>query len=215
MKSRCMESLCMESQCMESPCKGSSNWRTLSLGRSLAVGLMAAGLMLSLAGPAAAQQEDDGLAAQDAEFVAEGEDTLSGPSQADYTIIDELLARDEASLTDAEGSTYDPGTRRDPFRSLLQRRKSSLVEVEEDRPEGPAGLLVDEIEVEGVFILPDGPVVQIQSASEETSFLLRPGDQLWDGDVVSITLDEVTFKQSVNDPSSLKPYREVVKRIKQ
>lgn len=157
------------------------------------------------------------VSAQDDEFVAdgtEGEDTLAGPSQADYTIIDELLARDEESISDSDSATYDPGTRRDPFRSLLQRRKASLGEEKEERPDGPAGLLIDEVEIEGVFILPEGPVVQIQSASEETSFLLRPGDQLWDGDVVSITLDEVTFKQSVNDPSSLKPYREIVKRLK-
>lgn len=154
-------------------------------------------------------------AAQDDEYVAEEDETLAGPSEADYAIIDELLARDEASLTNTDTSAYDPGTRRDPFRSLLQRRKSALTEVEQERPEGPAGLLIDEIEIEGVFVLPDGPVVQIQSASEETSFLLRPGDQLWDGDVVSISLDEVTFKQSINDPSSLKPYREIVKRMKQ
>ncbi len=208
-----MKIQCIGSLCMGPVCKGPSHWRSPMLGRWVTVGLLTCGLMLTVVGGVAAQ--DDEFAVQDDEFVAEGEDSLSGPSQADYTIIDELLARDEASLTDSAGSNYDPGTRRDPFRSLLQRRKSSLVEVEEDRPEGPAGLLVDEIEVEGVFILPDGPVVQIQSASEETSFLLRPGDQLWDGDVVSITLDEVTFKQSVNDPSSLKPYREVVKRIKQ
>lgn len=192
-----------------------SFWRRLRLG--LLVCVFAGSVTV---GVVSAQDDgygssDDGAAVQDDEFVADGEDTLSGPSQADYTIIDELLARDEASLTDTEGSIYDPGTRRDPFRSLLKRRKSALVQVEEDRPEGPAGLLVDEIEIEGIFILPDGPVVQIQSASEETSFLLRPGDQLWDGDVVSITLDEVTFKQSVNDPSSLMPYREVVKRLKQ
>ena len=156
----------------------------------------------------------DSAVAQDDEFVAEDEGTLDGPSQADYALIDELLARDEASLTNTDPTSYDPGSRRDPFRSLMQRRRTALVEVEEERPEGPAGLLIDEIEIEGVFILPEGPVVQIQSASEETSFLLRPGDQLWDGDVVSITLEEVTFKQSIKDPTSLKPYRDVVKSLK-
>lgn len=154
------------------------------------------------------------VAAQDDEFVAEDEDSLDGPSQADYALIDELLARDEASLTNTDPTSYDPGSRRDPFRSLMQRRQTASVDVEQERPEGPAGLLIDEIEIEGVFILPEGPVVQIQSASEETSFLLRPGDQLWDGDVVSISLEEVTFKQSIKDPTSLKPYRDVVKSLK-
>ena len=74
--------------------------------------------------------------------------------------------------------------------------------------------MIDEIEVEGVFVLDDGPVVQVQSASQRTSFLLRVGDQLWDGDVIRINLQEVVFKQSVNDPTALKPFREVVKKLK-
>ena len=64
-----------------------------------------------------------------------------------------------------------------------------------------------------MFVLPEGPIVQIQSLGQETSYLLRPGDQLWDGDVVSISFEEVIFKQSVNDPTALKPFREVVKRL--
>ena len=56
-------------------------------------------------------------------------------------------------------------------------------------------------------------MAQVQSAREETSYLLRPGDQLWDGDVISITLSEVVFKQVVDDPTALKPFREVVKRL--
>ena len=79
---------------------------------------------------------------------------------------------------------------------------------------GPLGpIAIDEIIVEGVFVLPEGPIVQIQSLGQETSYLLRPGDQLWDGDVVSISFEEVIFKQSVNDPTALKPFREVVKRL--
>ena len=89
-----------------------------------------------------------------------------------------------------------------------------MPEVEErERPEGPAGLMIDEIVVEGVFELADGPVAQVQSAREETSYLLRPGDQLWDGDVVSIDLEQVVFKQTVKDPTALRPFREVVKRL--
>ena len=119
---------------------------------------------------------------------------------------------DESVLTDADTFSYDPGSRRDPFRSLIETR-DSIPEPERERPEGKAGLLIDEIVVEGVFELADGPVAQVQSAREETSYLLRPGDQLWDGDVISINLEEVVFKQVVDDPTALKPFREVVKRL--
>ncbi len=148
--------------------------------------------------------------AQDDEFIPE-EEEAAGES-TDFGAIDEMLALDEEVLSDPTTYSYDPGARRDPFRSLLRRRATDD-ESQEERPDGPAGLLIDEIEVEGVFVLDDGPVAQVQSASQETSFLLRPGDQLWDGDVVRITFDEVVFKQSVNDPTALKPFREVVKRL--
>ena len=136
----------------------------------------------------------------------------SGSEEIDYGAIDDLLEEDQDALSDTIETSYDPGARRDPFRSLLATNKE-VPEIERERPEGPGGLLIDEIEVEGVFILDDGPVAQVVAASEETSYLLRPGDQLWDGDVVSISLNEVVFKQSVDDPTALKPFREVVKRL--
>ena len=148
--------------------------------------------------------------AQDEEFIPE--EPLATETPTDFSTIDDLLKQDEEVLSDPEVYSYDPGARRDPFRSLFQRRAQARRS--EKRPDGPAGLLIDELAVEGVFVLDDGPVVQVQSAAQETSFLLRVGDQLWDGDVIRITLDEVVFKQSVNDPTALKPFREVVKELR-
>lgn len=148
--------------------------------------------------------------AQDEDFVPEETETTE--TQTDFSAIDDLLKQDEEVLSDPAVYSYDPGARRDPFRSLFQRRAQA--QRSEKRPDGPAGLLIDELSVEGVFLLDDGPVVQVQSAAQETSFLLRVGDQLWDGDVIRISLDEVVFKQSVNDPTALKPFREVVKELR-
>jgi len=39
------------------------------------------------------------------------------------------------------------------------------------------------------------------------------GDQLFDGDVIRIGAQEVVFKQIVSDPTALKPFREVTKRL--
>ena len=149
--------------------------------------------------------------AQDEEFVPEEEEAASA-EETDFSAIDDLLKMDEEVLSDPATYSYDPGSRRDPFRSLQRRR--SQQRRNEKRPDGPAGLLIDELAVEGVFVLDGGPVVQVQSASQQTSFLLRVGDQLWDGDVIRITLDEVVFKQSVDDPTALKPFREVVKQLR-
>lgn len=157
----------------------------------------------------AAAQEDATGASEDASSAFETDDAVrQGLSE-----LDQLLAEDEEVLSGYEAAaTYDPGTRRDPFRSLVQRVTQNRF-VDADRPEGIAGLLIDEIEIEGIFITKEGPVAQVQASSDQTSHLLRPGDQLWDGNVVDITLNEIIFKQVINDPGALKPFREVVKRL--
>ncbi len=166
---------------------------------------LAALVLAVLLGPAPgwAQEEEDQEPAEEGALET---------SETDLAAIESLLAEDESALADPESYSYDPESRRDPFRSLVETREAPA-EASSERPAGRAGLLIDEILVEGVFELPDGPVAQVQSAREETSYLLRPGDQLWDGDVISITLDEVVFKQVVDDPTALKPFREVKKRL--
>jgi len=150
------------------------------------------------------------LLAQDEDYVPE-EQEQQDEGGIDLSVIDEILAQDEAVLSSPGLYNYDPGARRDPFRSLIQ----STEEDDElgERPDGIAGLLIDDIELEGVFVTASGPVAQIASAQQEASFLLRPGDQLWDGDVVDISMGEIVFKQSVNDPTALRPFRDVVKKL--
>lgn len=153
---------------------------------------------------------DDEMA--DVDEAGEGGDLGAfGEESVDFGAVDQLLEQDAEVMSDPGTYAYDPGARRDPFRSLIQRQADDASD--QDRPEGVPGLLVDEIAVQGIFMLPDGPVAQVVSTSQDTSFLIRPGDQLWDGEVVSMTLNEVVFKQDTDDQNSLKPFREVVKRL--
>lgn len=80
------------------------------------------------------------------------------------------------------------------------------------RPDGVPGLLIDEIELRGIFRTSRGFVAQV-SAPGSRSLLLKEGDQLYDGDVVAINKNEVVFKQMVADPTASKPFREVVKSL--
>jgi Tfp pilus assembly protein PilP len=75
------------------------------------------------------------------------------------------------------------------------------------------GLLIDEIELAGIFRTSKGFVAQVSALSPRKSYLLKEGDQLYDGDVVSISRQEVVFKQVVADPTAPKPFREVVKSL--
>lgn len=132
------------------------------------------------------------------------------PSAADEQTIDQILAGEEEVLA-GEGYSYDPGGRRDPFVSLLQRTQEKAAP--QQRPEGVPGLLIDEIEVKGIFQLQGRTFAQVQASDKDKSYLIQEGDQLYDGEVVSIARGEVTFKQVVNDPSVIKPFREVVKKL--
>ena len=126
------------------------------------------------------------------------------------TSVDEILAGEEDVLAGTVYS-YDPGNRRDPFRSLLAAK--NRVERKGPLPEGIPGLLIDELDLTGIYHTANGFVAQVLASNKEKSYLIRAGDELYDGDVVSITQKEVVFKQIVNDPTVIKPFREVVKKL--
>jgi hypothetical protein len=142
--------------------------------------------------------------------------STSDEDRRELDAIDRMLLEDEDVLGGNEADSYDPGDRRDPFESLL--RVVDQPQILGPRPEGVPGLLVEEIEVTGVFVTARGPVAQVQSADKTMSHLLRKGDQLYDGDVLDIRFAkddtaEVVFRQDVRDPTAPKPFREVVKQL--
>jgi Tfp pilus assembly protein PilP len=146
--------------------------------------------------------------AQTAGSPAPAADAAAAPEAT--TSVDDILASEEDVLAGTTYS-YDPGSRRDPFRSLLAaqnkaERKGAL-------PEGIPGLLIEEIDLTGIFRTSRGFVAQVLASNKEKSYLIREGDQLYDGDVVSITQQEVVFKQIVSDPTVIKPFREVIKKL--
>jgi hypothetical protein len=159
--------------------------------------------------PAGAQEEP--AAPEDAgEAMAPEDEALGDDGQLG---IDEILEGEEEVLAaeDPEGYSYDPAGRRDPFLSLLLR--TQVRQADQPRPPGVPGLLIDEIDIKGIFALNNRMFAQVQTADKEKSYLIQEGDQLYDGEVVSIADNEVVFKQVVNDPSVIKPFREVVKKL--
>jgi len=102
---------------------------------------------------------------------------------------------------------YDPAGRRDPFKSLLVRERTR-----ESRPPGIPGLSVDEIELQGMWKTRSGWLAQVRG-SDNKSYLLRKGDVLFDGEVIDVKANELTVRQNVNDPQSVKPFRDVTKRL--
>ena len=119
-----------------------------------------------------------------------------------------MIEQEESALA-GRSYSYDPAGRRDPFRSLLVREQNKGGA---GRPPGIAGISIDDLVVHGIWKTMAGYVAQIR-ATDNKSYLIRAGDLLYDGEVVRVGPNEVVFRQNINDPQSVKPFREVTKQL--
>ena len=83
------------------------------------------------------------------------------PSTGD---IDEILQGEEEVLS-GNSFSYDPGNRRDPFKSLLAGPERT--EIRGPRPEGIPGLLIDEIDLKGIWRTGKGYVAQVVATNQK------------------------------------------------
>ena len=127
--------------------------------------------------------------------------SLGSPGEA-------LIEQEEAALA-GRSYTYDPAGRRDPFRSLLVRPDDRA---RGERPPGIAGMSIDDVVVHGIWRVRSGYVAQVRG-TDNKSYLIRGGDLLYDGEVTRVGPNEVVVRQNINDPQSVKPFREVTKQL--
>jgi type IV pilus assembly protein PilP len=98
--------------------------------------------------------------------------------------------------------------RRDPFESLLGHQK----EVVKNLPPGKAGLMVGALRLDGIVRAPNG-MIAIVSNPQQRTYFLREGDQLYDGRVDKISMENVSFHEMGKDAFGKPIEREVEKRI--
>jgi len=110
------------------------------------------------------------------------------------------------------GFAYNPEGRRDPFVSLADR--GSDTRSGGPRPSGLAGLGAGEVTLRGTLRSRDGFVAMLQGVDQKT-YIVRPGDKLFDGTVSSISQNDLVILQQVNDPLSVEKQREVRKGLRQ
>lgn len=89
------------------------------------------------------------------------------------------------------GFSYKPAGRRDPFWDLL-RGKS--VEIKREEKEGIAGLLIDELELEGILFR-KGKYIALFKGPDGKPYDVRVGDSVYDGEVIKIDMNVVVFKR--------------------
>ena len=131
-------------------------------------------------------------------------------TEADTSTVDRILEEQERMMS-GERFSYDPAGRRDPFRSLFE-----TVRVKEGkRPEGISGMLVTEIDLVGIVKDPADGDVAFFSGTDNKGYFLQVGDEVFDGTLIAISTrgGSVTFRQRVDDPRRIKPYRDVEKHL--
>jgi Tfp pilus assembly protein PilP len=111
------------------------------------------------------------------------------------------------------GYTYNAAGRRDPFISLVRRTTEATGTSANPRAKGLAGLGIGEITMTGVVKARDGWIALVRGVDNKT-YMVKPGDKLYDGSVRSITADALFVLQDVNDPLSLAKQRELRKPLR-
>ena len=138
--------------------------------------------------------------------------TPAQPAQATPTesAVEAILQQQEDLLRGKQFG-YDPEDRRDPFRSLITK----VEEGGEKRPLGIAGMTISEISLDGIVREPDSSAIAFFTGSDNKGYFLRTGDKVYDARLIAIDPKQgtVTFRQEINDPRIVKPYRDVVRRL--
>jgi len=88
---------------------------------------------------------------------------------------------------------YNPEGRRDPFWNLLQGKS-----VKENREaiEGIAGLMIDELELEGI-VFAQGVFKALLKGPDTRPYVVGIGDKVYDGEVVAMDRNSVSFRKSL------------------
>lgn len=139
----------------------------------------------------------------------EGTGTAPPANKGEETV--ETILRQQEELLRGQHFSYEPEGRRDPFESLVEKAKLDVAK----RPRGIAGMMVAEIDLDGIIEDPKGGNVAFVTGSDNKGYFLRVGDDVYDGTLIAIDTKRgaVTFRQRVDDPRVIKPYRDVVKKL--
>jgi hypothetical protein len=167
-------------------------------------------LAAGFSAPARGDDKSKDAAAEAAKAQAEAQQKEAQQKEGQQT-VDSIL-RQQEDLLSGRTFSYDPGGRRDPFRSLFEE---SAVRRKGPRPRGVAGMLVVELDLTGIVRDTGGGNIAVVTGTDNKGYFLHVGDEIYDGSVIAIdpNAGTVTFRQQVDDPRLIKPYRDVVKRL--
>jgi hypothetical protein len=107
---------------------------------------------------------------------------------------------------------YEAKGRRDPFRSLDVVNSIQASSAPTVRPAGLKGQLVSEVNLVGI-VQSKGEYIAMATGYRGRTYFIRPTDELYDGRVLQIRSDAVTFSQTLTDSQGKKLSQQVVKKL--
>jgi Tfp pilus assembly protein PilP len=122
----------------------------------------------------------------------------------------ETSSDDNAEIAAQPGEfVYNPEGRRDPFWNLLQGKS-----VKENREaiEGIAGLMIDELELEGI-VFAQGRYKALLKGPDTRPYVVGIGDKVYDGEVVAMDKNSVSFKKSLTVALAGQKERVIIKTL--
>jgi Tfp pilus assembly protein PilP len=105
-----------------------------------------------------------------------------------------------------------PAARRDPFVTLVGRQNTGGDAAPLHLPPGKAGLQVSTVVLQGIVSTPNG-MIAIVANPQKSVYFLHQGDALFDGSVVKIAPEEVTFHEIGKDAFGKPLERDVTKKL--
>jgi len=134
-----------------------------------------------------------------------------GQAAGSTAVLQDVQEKEEASVT-GRGLSYDPQGRRDPFISPAEAQEAEFAG--DCQGEGFECWLISEVSLVGIMGRRGGAVALV-IGPDGYGASLKAGDNLYDGEVLSVSsaTGTVVFRQRVNDPTRIKPYRDIEKKL--
>lgn len=138
--------------------------------------------------------------------------TAQGEPKSSDAAVKKILEEQE-SLLRGMPFAYQPAGRRDPFRPLVQAGQKGPGD--KCKGEGIQCMGVSELDLSGIVRDPENGDVALVIGTDNKGYFLRTGDRVYDGTVISVDSRQgvVMFRQRIDDPRVVKPYRDVPKRL--
>jgi Tfp pilus assembly protein PilP len=112
-----------------------------------------------------------------------------------------VIAGAAVSVIAQETGTYDRAGRRDPFRLRADLQPATTCRT------SVACHRVAEFHFQGTIKTPHGIAAIVETSGR--SYLLRAGDPVFDGELIEVSPDHLTFRRNLADPLAPKPFETV------